>query len=309
MALHEKKSIELIRNIRYGILRLTAALDNLLKYKLNTAKLFTSLQIFNMCAMISKTKSALIRSLDRKKIREREGLFIVEGEKMIEELLLAADRREVEIVEIFCESQWLLDNKSMFSKLEINLTETSTSEISKISHLVTPRPVLALARIPAQMTGLDSIKEEVVLGLESIRDPGNLGTIIRTADWFGIRNIICSPDSVDAYNPKVVQSTMGALFRVKIWYLPLEEVLADPELDGKTVYGTFLGGENIYEKGLSENPLILFGNESRGISPALEKRVETKITIPSFAEGAGSESLNLASSMAIVCSEYRRTNH
>ncbi len=146
-----------------------------------------------------------------------------------------------------------------------------------------------------------------VLAFESIRDPGNLGTIIRTADWFGIGHIVCTPDSTDLYNPKVVQSTMGAITRVQVHYVDLESWLAGTEMHGRPVYGTFLDGENIYESVLESNPVILFGNESRGLSGNIGKRVTKRLSIPSFSpQGKGSESLNVASSVAVLCSELKR---
>jgi len=154
---------------------------------------------------------------------------------------------------------------------------------------------------------VEELTAGVILGFEAVRDPGNLGTIIRTADWFGIRHILCSTDSVDQYNPKVVQATMGAMARVEVHYVDLELLLGEPSMKNKPVYGTFLGGENIYETALEENPLILFGNESQGLSSRFDPFIRTRLAIPPFAgKQAGSESLNLASSVAVVCSEVRR---
>jgi TrmH family RNA methyltransferase len=179
--------------------------------------------------------------------------------------------------------------------------------LKKVSNLVTPQQVLALVRIPETSMDPSELAVEPVLGFESVRDPGNLGTIIRTADWFGIRHLVCTPDSVDLFNPKVVQSTMGAMARVKVHYIDPLELLTEPALKEKPVCGTFLDGENIYEASLPAYPMILFGNESRGLSTRLDQRVDTRLRIPSFTGSRpGSESLNLASAVAVVCSEFRR---
>jgi TrmH family RNA methyltransferase len=140
-----------------------------------------------------------------------------------------------------------------------------------------------------------------------VQDPGNLGTIIRIADWFGIRNIVCSHDTADCYNPKVVQASMGAIFRVRMHYLDLAVFLAEGSQNKVPVYGTFMEGENIYQSGLSANGILVMGNEGNGISPKIEKLVQHKIHIPSFSFGeTGSESLNVATATAICCSEFRR---
>ncbi|MEN8155640.1 MAG: RNA methyltransferase [Bacteroidota bacterium] len=261
--------------------------------------------------MISKSKIKLIRSLGRKKSREHEKLFLVEGEKMVMELLHGnpgGDPKErPSIRELIATEAWISTHAASLQGVDTEVTRAGEKEVRSISNLVTPQPVVAIATIPE--TGLDPavLSGETVLGLEAARDPGNLGTIIRTADWFGIRQILCTPDSVDLYNPKVVQSTMGAMLRVKVHYTELEQLLKEQPMQGKPVYGTFLKGENIYETKLGQNPLILFGNESKGLSSVYDPYITTRISIPSFAgDMRGSESLNLASSVAVVCSEVRR---
>jgi TrmH family RNA methyltransferase len=187
------------------------------------------------------------------------------------------------------------------------MVEATEEEIKKVSTLVSPQPVLALVSKPDVPIDMKELIGHTVLAFESIRDPGNLGTIIRTADWFGIKHIVCTPDSTDVFNPKVIQSTMGAFTRVKVYYWDLMEWLDTPGMEQKAVYGTYLDGENIYETNLQEAPAILFGNESRGLSDILAKRSQSLISIPSFSEkGKGSESLNVASSVAVVCSEIKR---
>ena len=270
------------------------------------SNLFSSLHIFNNRTMISIAKSKLIRSLDRKKSREQNNLFVVEGKKMVEELLNTNDPQALEVKEVFATGEWISHKGGTLGD-GISLHEATEHELRKVSHLVTPQQVLALVTIPFQELNPARLFGEVVLGLEAIRDPGNLGTIVRTADWFGIRYILCTPDSVDLYNPKVVQASMGAMARVRVYYTNLETLLQDPKMKQKPVYGTFLKGENIYETALEANPLILFGNESKGLSGQYDTFIKARLTIPSFeGEGRGSESLNLASSVAVVCSEIKR---
>jgi TrmH family RNA methyltransferase len=164
-----------------------------------------------------------------------------------------------------------------------------------------------LAEIPSSVLNKDDLKNKLSLVLDSVQDPGNLGTIIRIADWFGIENIICSQDSVDVYNPKVVQSTMGAIFRVKTHYMPLEELFSMNEDLQLPVYGTLLDGDNIYSKDLSQSGLIIMGNESKGINPVYQSFITDKLFIPFYPEGQKrSESLNVGIATAIVCAEFRR---
>lgn len=256
--------------------------------------------------MISNARSKLIRALGRKKIREQQKLFVVEGVKMVEELLNAKHERALEVTEIFASGEWIAQNGELLAS-GIGLNEASEQELRRVSQLKSPQQVLAIVKIPEQMLDLALLSREIALGLEAIRDPGNLGTIIRTADWFGIRHILCSPDSVDLYNPKVVQASMGAMARVRVYYHDLEVVLKDSAMKEKPVYGTFLKGENIYEASLEPMPLILFGNESLGLSRLYDHYIRRRLSIPSFAGGQdGSESLNLASSVAVVCSEIQR---
>ena len=271
------------------------------------SKLFSSLHIFNKADMISISKSKLIRSLDRKKNREQQKRFVVEGVKMVQELLDADNEYAPEVLEIFATEQWFKHFAGNIRK-GIGLNETSEQELRKLSHLVTPQQVLALVKIPEQSLNAETLSDEIVLGLEAIRDPGNLGTIVRTADWFGIRHILCTPDSVDLYNPKVVQSTMGALARTRVFYTDIAALLSDSSMKRKPVYGTFLKGENLYETSLDPSPMILFGNESRGLSAQYDSSMKARLSIPSFASdnSTGSESLNLASSVAVLCSEIKR---
>jgi TrmH family RNA methyltransferase len=257
--------------------------------------------------MISAAKSKLIRSLQHKKYRDQHRLFLVEGEKMVLEILTAGPENAFKVRDLIATSQWLDEHHDALQNSNAECIEASRSEIKKVSLLVTPQPVLALVSIPAIHFHAALLRDYPVLAFESIRDPGNLGTIIRTADWFGIRHIICTPDSTDCFNPKVVQSTMGAICRVQVYYQDLQTLLESENLKEKAVFGTFMEGENLYESSFGPNPLILFGNESRGLSESLSPYIQHRVTIPAFTgHGKGSESLNLASSVAVVCSELRR---
>ena len=257
--------------------------------------------------MISSSQSKVIRSLQKKKFREQHRLFLVEGEKMVGELNAGDPKKRFFIRELFASPEWIDKHRTVLQQSGAKVTEASEAEIKKVSNLVTPQPVIALVSIPKDRFSIEELIQTPVLAFESIRDPGNLGTIIRTADWFGISQIVCTPDSTDLYNPKVVQSTMGAITRVQVHYLEIEALLERKEMQSKTVFGTFMEGENIYETSLEPDPLVLFGNESHGLSDRLNPHIRHRISIPSFSPlGSGSESLNVASSVAVVCSELRR---
>ncbi len=186
---------------------------------------------------------------------------------------------------------------------KINFQEISMKDIEKISTLKTPQDVIGLIKIPIWATlNYNSLKQKFSLVLDSIQDPGNMGTIIRTADWFGITDIICSEDTVDVYNPKVVQATMGSLARVNVHYANLEEVLPQA---GLPIFGAMLDGENIYKSNFGTEGLLIMGNEGNGISPAIERLITTKITIP---RAGKAESLNVAIATAILCSEIKRNS-
>lgn len=257
--------------------------------------------------MISSSKSKLIRSLQQKKFRDQQGLFLVEGEKMVRELIAGDPDKRFPIQEIIATPEWLDNQRTRLQLGSAELTQATQAEIKKVSSLVTPQAVIALVSMPEIPFSAEALLDTPVLAFESIRDPGNLGTIIRTADWFGIRHIVCTPDSTDLYNSKVVQSTMGAITRVQVHYQEMEALLNRNEMQAKPILGTFMEGENIYSASLPPNPMILFGNESHGLSESLNPYIRQRITIPAFSPlGLGSESLNVASSVAVVCSEIRR---
>jgi len=239
--------------------------------------------------MLSKNEIKDIRALGQKKFRDERGLFVVEGEKLVEEAL----RSGFEIVGLY------------------RTEDIGAEAMRRISQLTHPSPALAVVRQPAPAKAAPTLSpDELVLALDGIRDPGNLGTILRIADWFGIRQVLASEDTVEVFNPKVVQATMGAIFRVRVHYCGLPRVLGCPAGSGMTavpVYGTFLEGDNIYEADLTRGGVLLMGSEANGISPEVAATVTRKLFIPPFPTGAHtSESLNVAVATAIACSEFRR---
>jgi TrmH family RNA methyltransferase len=240
--------------------------------------------------MISINQKKFVNSLWQKKYRTERGLFIIEGIKMVEELI----QSDYEVSEIYATSIWIENNPS------VECSEISEKELKSISSLKTPNEVLAVVK--QKEPQLTDVSNQLSIALDKIQDPGNFGTIIRTADWFGINNIICSEESVDVYNPKVLQATMGSFFRMNIIYTDLSKFFTkNSELN---VYGALLDGENVYQKELkSKGSVLLMGNESRGISEELKAFVTEKVLIPNFGKA---ESLNVATATAILCSEFVR---
>ena len=246
--------------------------------------------------MISISERKLIRSLKQKKFRDQEGLFVVEGTKMVQEAL----NSNFQVRALYAQIEDLFLT-SIPAKL---VTE---QQMSEITHFTTPSPALALVGIGADnlLNPWEKIdKSSLYLGLDSIRDPGNLGTIIRIADWFGIKAIFATPDSVDLYNPKVIQASMGSIFRVPLYYVDILTVIETLNIP---VWGTGTEGKSIYEASLTNNGLIIIGNESMGISSSLRKKIANMLSIPSYPNGSNSsESLNVAVATAIICAEFRR---
>ena len=243
--------------------------------------------------MISKNQIKLIKSLQQKKYRKLYHLFIAEGVKVIQELL----NSNYELVELFT-TQELFPN---VEKSKLNFI--SEAELKSISALVTANECLAVFIIPEKVE--TDYSNTLQIALDDIRDPGNMGTIIRLADWFGIQNITCSEATVDVYNPKVIQSTMGSIARVNILYCDLKKELLSAKVP---VYGTLLEGKNIYSEKLIQPAIIVLGNESNGISEEIQKLITHKITIPRFGTLQQTESLNVATATAIVLSEFCRGN-
>lgn len=252
--------------------------------------------------MLSKNKIKLIQSLNRKKNRDETGLFLVEGNKMVEEAL----RSEYLIETLVCTTAFL-DEHPEINKLAFELIETDSETIQKASLLQNPQDALALVKQPKNFKSEFNLDQDLVLALDFIQDPGNLGTILRIADWFGISTLICSENTVDSFNPKVVQASMGAIFRIKTWYTNLPQFLNEANEAQIPVYGTFLNGNDIYKETLSKNGVIILGNEGNGISEQVGKYVTNKLLIPSFSTNENkTESLNVAIATAICCSEFKR---
>lgn len=252
--------------------------------------------------MLSKNKIKLIQSLSRKKNRDETGLFLAEGNKMVEEAL----RSDFITETLICTSEFL----SLHPEIKSNANELIVADgdsIQKASLLQNPQDALALIRQPARQLFAPDLQLDLMLALDFIQDPGNLGTILRIADWFGIHTVICSENTVDVYNPKVIQASMGAIFRVKTEYIKLENLLKKTVEDQIPVYGTFLEGKNIYTETLSGNGIIVMGNEGNGISEVISQFVTRKLFIPSFSSDKNKpESLNVAIATAICCSEFKR---
>ena len=250
--------------------------------------------------MLSKNKIKYINSLKIKKYRKQEKAFVCEGEKIFETLV----KSNFIIKEVFATNEFINKNISKYN--EIQFSEVDKNKLSKISSLTTPQNVIAVVEIPKLTFNFSDFETGLTIILEKLQDPGNLGTIIRIADWYGVNNIICSLDSVDVYNPKVTQATMGSIFKINIFYQNLENFLQKAAEKKLNIYGTLLNGENIYESSLSKNGIIIMGNEANGISSKIEKYITQKLTIPDFNKTKVAESLNVAVSTAIVCSEFAR---
>lgn len=251
--------------------------------------------------MLSKAKIKLIQSLDQKKKRREERLFVAEGPKVVGDLMPYFSCRL-----LIAEASWLALHPEV-SATEI--IEVTNEELRKASFLKAPQEVLALFELPTYSTPHDVLNKELCLALDDVQDPGNLGTIIRVADWFGIRHIFCSIGTTDAFSPKTIQATMGAISRVQIHYVDLYNFLHHARIESSStpIYGTFLEGKNIYKEALSPNGVIIMGNEGNGISSKVEEMVTNKLFIPNYPEGcATSESLNVAIATAITCAEFRR---
>ena len=249
--------------------------------------------------MLSKNQIKLVRSLELKKNRKKEGLFVAEGPKVVGDLLRAG---YVPHSIFMVQGSGFMVQGSGF-KVQGRLLPITDDELRKLSFLQHPQEVLALFEIP-QTSDLSPQPSSLSIALDGIQDPGNLGTIIRIADWFGITTIYCSEDTADCYNPKVVQATMGSLAHINIAYTDLEALLR--QYDGP-IYGTLLDGQNIYQQELSSEGIIVMGNEGNGISPAIRQLVTHKLLIPNYNPSSETaESLNVAIATAITCAEFRR---
>ena len=258
--------------------------------------------------MLSKTQIKLIRSLKYKKFRKKYGLFVVEGDKVIRELINIGIKENINyfIHSLFATSGWLNQYRKLLTG-NYKIVEITNQDLDKISFLSTPNEVMALVKIPDVDLDPDSLLPELTLVIDSVQDPGNLGTIIRIAHWFGIPNILCSPGSADLYTPKTIQATMGSFLYVRVFYTDLGSCLRYYYHETTLpIYGTFLSGLNIYAQQLELTGLIVLGNESKGISDEIKRYIRTPLNIPAFFSGNKPDSLNVAQAAAIICSEFRR---
>jgi RNA methyltransferase, TrmH family len=248
--------------------------------------------------MLSRNQAKHIQSLKLPKFRREHGQFVAEGVKLAEEMLESSFR----IAEVFCMESWLKKNEAALVRKGIRFQEVDETELERISQMVTPNEVLMVVEIPEEQQD-DLHLPDLTLFLDQIQDPGNLGTIIRTADWFGIGLVVCSPGCADLYNPKVIQSTMGSITRVKVVECDGQEFLARASVQA-VVYGAVAGGQDIYQLEVSFPAVVVIGNESQGISKDLFPLINEQIGIPRFS--AKAESLNAAVATAVICSEFRR---
>ncbi len=256
-----------------------------------------------MHRMITRNQAKMILSLQKRKVREENSLFVIEGDKLVREFIMAGNRVSL----LAGKPEWIDGESEAVIAGADEIVTVSYEELRRISSLNTPHNVLALAPMAKAVYSDHLLAGRVTPVLEYVQDPGNLGTIIRIAAWFGMSNIVCSPDCVDFYNPKVIQATMGAFMHVNVWYRPLESFLGKAVTEGIPVYGATMDGRSIYDADLGGEGIILFGNESRGISDKLLGYVTRRITIPGPPRPlAGIESLNVSMAAAIVCSEFAR---
>ena len=243
---------------------------------------------------MTKAEIQLVRALADKRGRTEHGLFVAEGEKLIGELRTS----HLRVRRIFA-------LEGIFEGPEVEVV--APRDMERLSLLKTANNSLALVEIPHYDLHSAQLKGRLTLALDDVQNPGNLGTIIRLADWFGITDIVCSEASADCFNPKVVQATMGAVVRVRVHYTDLARLLAEAAAQGLPVYGTFLEGKNIYGTELTPAGIVVMGNEGRGITDAVARTVTQKLFIPPYpADRRGSESLNVAMATGVVCAEFRR---
>ena len=243
---------------------------------------------------MTKAEIQLVRALADKRGRTEHGLFVAEGEKLIGELRGS----HLKVRKIFA-------LEGVFAGPEVETV--APRDMERLSLLKTAANSLAIVETPRYGLDMRSLAGRLTLALDDVQNPGNLGTIVRLADWFGIRDIVCSEATADCFNPKVVQATMGAITRVRVHYLPLSGLLEKALSDGIPVYGTFLDGDDIYGAELSADGILVMGNEGKGIGPDVEKCVSRRLYIPSYPGGtATSESLNVAVATAVACAEFRR---
>jgi TrmH family RNA methyltransferase len=249
--------------------------------------------------MLSKNKIQFIRQLHQKKYRQQHRMFIVEGTRMMEELAGST----WQISEVIATTEWLADNRKLVPEY-VPLQTGSDKDLGRLTTFTTAPGVLAVVRMPNDAAAGADILADYVLMLDGISDPGNLGTILRTADWFGLRNVVCSSDCVELFNPKVVQATMGSLFRMNVFYVDVVEFLQQLP-DDVPVVGAMLSGESLPEMEFGGKGVFVIGSESHGIRPEIENFITRRLHIPAWRPG-GPESLNASIAAALICYELRR---
>jgi TrmH family RNA methyltransferase len=255
--------------------------------------------------MLTKNRIKYLRSLALKKYRDRYKEYMVEGEKIVRELI---EMQYPLLKQLIASEQWLQKNYKGTILNNENICIANYNELAKISSLKSTGKAIAVLGMPEHVINRDIVVNGLSLVLDTIQDPGNLGNIIRIADWFGIRNVFCSGECADCYNPKVVQSTMGSILRVSIHYVDLKDLLEGySSIPGFEIYGTFLSGKPVYGENLAKKAFIVLGNESRGISKRYLPYIKSRLFIPQYgSKSAYAESLNVAAAAAIICSEFRR---
>ena len=253
--------------------------------------------------MLTKNKVKFIISLHKKKARDDEQLYVIEGDKLVKEFLMA----EIPLRMLVAKPEFIKALSPDLLKYTDEIEPAGYEELKRISILKTPHNALAVVPIPETKTDPDKILKDLCVALDFIQDPGNLGTIIRAAAWFGIKSIVCSKNCVDVFNPKVIQASMGAILNVRVHYYDLVKFLGKARHIGLKVYGTLLDGTSIYTSKLGKEGVILLGNESKGISDDLRPYITTKLIIPKFTSAIhGIDSLNVGMAASVVFSEFAR---
>lgn len=255
--------------------------------------------------MVSKNTIKLIKSLSLKKNRLKENLFLVEGDKNVSEVLGSG----FEVEKLIATNKFLVKYNPLIKNAKL-VTEATQQEINQASLLTNPQNSIAICSLPNTKKLNELIEPGLWIYLDDIQDPGNLGTIIRNCDWFGINHLFCSPQTADLYNPKVIQASMGSFCRVHVYYTPFEPLIKLVSKLEMPIFGAFLDGMNIYQQEFPSKALLVMGNEGNGISPEIEMGIEQRIKIPEFNPNpASAESLNVSVAMAIICSEFKRQNN
>ncbi len=252
--------------------------------------------------MISKNTIKRLNSLSLKKYRNKEKLFLVEGDKMVQEIIHSS----LSVKEIYATPEF--KTRSQETALpEEKITLVDYSELKKISQLKTPQNAIAVCELPEQKALPETLNDNLSLYLDGVQDPGNLGTIIRICDWYGVQHVFYSPNTVDLYNPKVIQASMGSFMRVSVYECELDKLKPIAQNSGATVYGAFMEGKNVYHAELASKAILVMGNEGNGIREESKNLIDQKISIPNFSESESkAESLNVSVATAILCSEFKR---